>query len=507
MKSVAIIGAGIGGLCTGIELLLSGYEVSIYEKNNVAGGVLRTITSPDGAFRFEESASIPINPKTYHRYFKRLGLNPNAYFCDKGLKNLYHVYFHDGKVLYVPHDIRAMRAAMQKDFAGDVRGWDNFMRATMNKYKISREYFIGRPFMTINSILNPELLCKLVELNPFTSAGHYVKRFIKSGALRDFILFQAFFMGIAPDKLPNVYTMVYANSQVEGISYIRGGLSQYTQVLAQIFEDNGGKLFFNSPVQRILGKGSLVTGIRIGNQTVRSDIVVVNADYCYAQKELLGRKLHRYSKLSCSTFIVHLGLTRKYPELGVHNLFINKHFEEEVSGIFKGRLPQHPSLYIYYPSSADDSCCDNPSHSVMNLMLRVPNLKELPILWNETTKERLYTLCLRAVSSIKGLETIKEYIAYRSFTTPVHFKSRYNYRYGSCFGIGHTLFQSMALRPQLRDKIFKNLYYAGSSIHPGNGASIVIEGAQMASETIQRNHPIKRKAQTRIRGLSNSIQI
>ncbi len=488
MKSVVIIGAGIGGLCTGIGLLLQGYKVIIYEKNDVAGGVLRSISSPDGAFRFEESASIPINPDTYHEYFIKLGLNPKKYFCDERLKTLYHVYFHDGRVLHVPHDLRDMREVLQKEFSEDIKHWDKFMYTTMKKYKLSKQYFISRPFMTASSFLNPELLGKLVELNPFTSARSYVKRFIKSKELQDFILFQAFFMGIAPDKLPNVYTTVYANSQVEGISHIQGGLSHYARVLTQIFEDKGGNIYYNAPVQKIVGKGSLVTGILTSKETIQADVVVVDADYCYAQKELLNRKLHRYSQLSCSTFIVHLGLTKKYPELNVHNLFINKDFEDEISNIFKGKLPESPSLYIYSPSCVDDSYCENPSHSVVNLMVRVPNHKNLPIKWDEKTREQLSELCLQAVSSITGLEKIREHIAYKSFTTPIDFKNRYNCRYGSCFGVGHTLFQSMALRPQLQDKVYKNLYYVGSSIHPGNGASIVMDCALMVKEVICRNH-------------------
>ena len=38
MKKIIIIGAGITGLCSGIFLLKKGYEVSIYEKNDFAGG-------------------------------------------------------------------------------------------------------------------------------------------------------------------------------------------------------------------------------------------------------------------------------------------------------------------------------------------------------------------------------------------------------------------------------------------------------------------------------------
>jgi phytoene dehydrogenase-like protein len=38
MKKIIIIGGGITGLCCGIFLLKKGYSVSIYEKNDFAGG-------------------------------------------------------------------------------------------------------------------------------------------------------------------------------------------------------------------------------------------------------------------------------------------------------------------------------------------------------------------------------------------------------------------------------------------------------------------------------------
>ena len=38
MKKIIIIGAGITGLCSGIFLLKKGFDVSIYEKNDFAGG-------------------------------------------------------------------------------------------------------------------------------------------------------------------------------------------------------------------------------------------------------------------------------------------------------------------------------------------------------------------------------------------------------------------------------------------------------------------------------------
>ncbi len=490
MTSVAIIGAGIGGLCTAISLQLKGYDVHIYEKTDRAGGVLKSLTSPDGAYRFEESASIPINPLTYHKFFDRLGLKAESFFCEKSLETLYNVYYTDGRVLSIPHSIRDMKALVKDNFKEDVKGYDDFLAATTKKYRLAKKYFLNRPFMKASSVVNGKLLSGLIKLNPSSSASSYVKRYIKSKKLRDFILFQAFFMGVSPDRLPNVYTTVYSNSQVEGISHIKGGLSHYAKVLTCLFLSSAGKIYYNSPVGQILKQDTAVTGIRIGDKTINYDLVVVNADYCYAQKVLLDRELHRYKTLSCSTFIIHLGLTKQYPTLNVHNLYINEDLEAEVSNLFKGKLPNHPSLYIYSPSIIDDSYCKNPTHSVINIMVRVPNLRDLPISWSEDLIKALSDRCLATVSTIKGLEDLPDHIAYKSYTTPLQFQNQYNCRYGSCFGIGHTLLQSMALRPQLRDKQYSNLYYVGSSIHPGNGASIVINGSQLVSAEICKNHPI-----------------
>ena len=76
---------------------------------------------------------------------------------------------------------------------------------------------------------------------------------------------------------------------------------------------------------------------------------------------------------SCSIFMIYLGLSRKFDELSVHNIYISRNFRESIEKPFKGDIPDNPSIYIYYPSAVDDTLCTR-GKSVMNLMVRVPNL-------------------------------------------------------------------------------------------------------------------------------------
>ncbi|MEG2866923.1 MAG: FAD-dependent oxidoreductase [Terrisporobacter sp.] len=53
MKTIVIVGGGIGGLCTSIRLLSKGYKTILLEKENSLGG--------------------KINRKKYEQYFRKYG--------------------------------------------------------------------------------------------------------------------------------------------------------------------------------------------------------------------------------------------------------------------------------------------------------------------------------------------------------------------------------------------------------------------------------------------------
>lgn len=488
-KTVTIVGAGIGGLSTGLRLLHAGYKVSIYEKNNQPGGVLRSISSPNSAFRFDESASIPINPLTYFDIFKDLGKDPKDYLDWTKLEPYYKVFFSSQKSLRLHSNLSQTQEVFKTLWPEDMEGYTKYVFDTSFKYLTAKNHLLNRTFIKALDFWQPNTLYYLLKIFPFTSASSYLARYIHSKELRQIILFQTFFMGISPYQIPNIYTAIPAQSQVDGLIHFKGGLSAYTKALAKLFEELGGRIYYNHSITNITTSSNHVTGVICNKVFIPSDLVIINSDFAYSQKFLLPPRKIRSFKYSCSTFVVHLGLDKKFEELEVHNLYLNKHFKKEIHRVFKGKLPIHPSLYIYSPSCIDESFCANPNHSIVNIMVRVPNLSFTSIDWNSSTKHYLYKLCIKTLSTIPSLSNINDHIIYSTITTPISFKKKYHYTYGSCFGIGHTFFQSMAFRPQIEDKQFDNLYYIGTSIHPGNGASIVMDGSKLLVKTIiQKTH-------------------
>ena len=44
------------------------------------------------------------------------------------------------------------------------------------------------------------------------------------------------------------------------------------------------------------------------------------------------------------------------------------------------------------------------------------------------------------------------------------------------------------MRPHIKSKNIKGLYFIGSSTHPGNGVSVIIDGSKIVSEIINKDN-------------------
>ena len=88
------------------------------------------------------------------------------------------------------------------------------------------------------------------------------------------------------------------------------------------------------------------------------------------------------------------------------------------------------------------------------------------------------------VTKIEGLKDIEKHIKFEGYLTPYDLRDRFNSYYGTAFGLSPALYQSIYLRPHLKSKEISNLYFIGSSTHPGNGVSIIIDGTKVLTKMV-----------------------
>lgn len=187
-----------------------------------------------------------------------------------------------------------------------------------------------------------------------------------------------------------------------------------------------------------------------------------------------------------------LTLSISLPMLSTHNIYLVQDTENTFSAVGSGTMPLKFPMYIYYPSYIDDTFNVNGS-TTLNIMVRVPNLSFNASYWSPLTIERMRCICLKHLADLLEINSIAPYIIHESMSTPRDLQQKFNCYQGAAFGLAPSILQSAWLHPQPICPFVTNLYFTGTSIHPGNGISIVMEGAKTVSNLIQSSYPLNLK--------------
>ncbi|MEG1256588.1 phytoene desaturase family protein [Clostridium sp.] len=494
MKEVIVVGAGIGGLCTAIRLLNKGYKVTIFEKENTIGGKVN-IKSNKGA-SFDLTASILMTPDIYTEIFQSVGKNYKDYIELEKLDPIYRVDYYDGTTYNFYNDLRDMINVLEDMQKGLSIEYLDFLYNSYKKYLLSKEYFLNKPMINKGEIINLKSIKRLLNISPITNVDKYISSKISNQKLREYLIFQSMYIGSNPFTTANLYTLIPAISHTYGLWYIKGGFYKYIIALEKLIYDLGGRIEVGKEVQEIIVEKNIAKGIVVDNKIYTSDIVICNADFPYATKNLfkndIDEGLYKTEDIdkedySCSIFIIYLGLKKKYEDLKVHNIYISKSFRESIEAPFKGKLPENPSLYLYSPSVQDDDVCGE-YKQILNVVVRVPNLTFKDVIWDKDTISKFRDIAINELKSIKDLGDIEENIEYEDYLTPIDLKERFNSYNGTAFGLSHKLSQTIYFRPHIKSKNVDGLYFIGSSTHPGNGVSVIIDGSKLVQQKIEEDY-------------------
>ncbi|MAU58023.1 MAG: phytoene dehydrogenase, partial [Rhodobiaceae bacterium] len=83
-------------------------------------------------------------------------------------------------------------------------------------------------------------------------------------------------------------------------------------------------------------------------------------------------------------------------------------------------------------------------------------------------------------------QNIKDHIVYKKSYAIIDFKKDYHSFKGNAYGLANTLFQTAILKPSLRNKKIKNLFFCGQLTVPGPGVPpSLISGNVVANELIK----------------------
>ena len=140
---VAVIGAGMGGLTAAIRLARTGFDVTIFEAANTAGGLARAFQTHE--YVYDSGPYLLLDRPGLQWIYHTLGLD----IADLQLKPVdpvYEVTFPDGSSLRFHHSLQETADSFEKEWNGCGAKYTNYVEAMMLRQSRLRPHlYVSRP--------------------------------------------------------------------------------------------------------------------------------------------------------------------------------------------------------------------------------------------------------------------------------------------------------------------------------------------------------------------------
>jgi phytoene desaturase len=83
-----------------------------------------------------------------------------------------------------------------------------------------------------------------------------------------------------------------------------------------------------------------------------------------------------------------------------------------------------------------------------------------------------------------GLDDLRQHIVYEQIWTPDDIQGRYNAAGGAIYGLASNNPFSAFMRPPLRARGLRDLYFVGGGTHPGGGIPLVLLSGKAVAERV-----------------------
>lgn len=490
---VSIIGSGIAGLSAAVRLASKGYEVSVFENNDYAGG--KMYEWENEGYRFDMGPSVFTMPEYVEELFREAGKNPEDYIKINRPELPFNYFFDDGLVLNFYADLKKLVTEVASKTSDNEETIRLYLEDIQTKFDLTNTVFLQNSLHILSNYLSKDAFKGLLnfgKVEVFKSMDEANrKNFTDEHTVRLFNSF-ASYLGSNPFKAPGVLNVISHFQLNAGIYLPEGGMRAIVNAIVKLALELGVKFHFNSPVKRILIRDGKAVGIRIADREILSDIVVSNMDVYNAYKQLMpelkgpSRVLDHQKSHSVMVFL--WGMKKSFPQLTLHNMILANDMKDEYNTMFcNADIGDDFTSYIYVSNKLNKSDapegCEN-----WYVLINAPNVQNQN--WDEI-RNRVRSRLLQRIEKVLG-EDVSPYIAFEKIQDPRDHAFRTNAAFGAIYGNSFNSKFSVFLRhPNFSGKI-KNLYFCGGTVHPGGGVPLSILSSRIVTELIEKKSKSKR---------------
>jgi len=476
-----VIGSGFGGLAAAVRLGVRGFRVTVVEKLDAPGG--RAYVRKRDGFTFDSGPTVITAPQLFDELWEMCGKKMSDHIDMRPVTPFYRIRFHDGSLFDYTGDSAAMKREIERFSPGDVAGYERFLAASEDIFRVGFEKLAHVPFGSWMSMAR--IAPEMIRLQSFRSVYGLVSSFIKDDRLRQVMSFHPLLVGGNPFTTTSIYTLIAFLERKWGVHFPIGGTGALINGLIELIEGQGGQVRCKAPVERILVDKGRVAGVRLeSGEVLDADVVVSNADSAWTYRYLLDaadRKKWTDTRVermrySMGLFVWYFGTNRKYEDVAHHTIMLGPRYKGLLDDIFKNKiLADDFSLYVHRPTATDPSLapegCDG-----FYVLSPVPHL-ESGTKWSEEGER--YRKRIEQLLEQTILPGLASSIVTSEILTPQGFQDQLSSFRGAAFGVEPVLTQSAYFRPHNKSEDVENLFLVGAGTHPGAGVPGVLSSARV----------------------------
>lgn len=483
-KKIKIIGSGFSALAASCYLAQKGYEVDVYEKNSTIGGRARQLKRE--GFTFDIGPTWYWMPDVFERFFADFNKKPSDYYDLIKLAPAYQVYFGVNEFVTIADNLPEIVATFESIEKGSGEKLTTFIKEAQSNYDIAIKDLVYRPGVSPLELITLETAKKVDQF--FGNISRDIRKRFKNKKLVQILEFPVLFLGAKPSDTPTFYNFMNFADFGLGTWHPKNGMYSVILAMEKLAKELGVTIKTNSNVEKIIVENGKATAIVINGETLSADVILSGADYHHTET-LLDEKHRAYSEkywesrvFAPSSLLFYVGFDKKIENVEHHSLFFDVDFDVHAKDIYDNpKWPEEPLFYASFPSKTDENSAPEGKEAAIFLIPLAPGLNDT----NELREKYFEKIMIRLEQLTQ--QSLKNNVIFKQSFCVNDFINDYNSYKGNAYGMANTLLQTAFLRPKLKSKKVKSLYFTGQLTVPGPGVPPALISGKLVADLIQKH--------------------